>query len=223
MKKILAIALGSLLILSACSKVPDSTKTDSTAGTAEATVGVFAYNDPTTGISFQYPTKLSSQKDGQKVLLTHGVPFQHQDPCDFKGDGTQLAKLTDFNVSLEVMEKSLKDTVKATQAPSFMQSYFLGKNLKLSEGFIDADTQGALTGYRIMQGVEGCGFFKYYYPLGTAATLVVTRAYVTELSSSIDAGTRAKAEGLANVMLPAEEQKVFGEVMKSFVYTKASV
>ena len=105
---------------------------------------------------FKYPKILSLSQQEERILLNHSIKYQHANPCDFKGDAPQLDKLTDFNVSLRVFDKNLKDTVETNESSDMIKNFFKGDTVELSPGFIDKFNIGSLTGYQITIGVEGC-------------------------------------------------------------------
>jgi hypothetical protein len=64
------------------------------------------YKSSSTGISFNFPTKLTVSSTKDEVLIHHEVPFVHHDYCDFKGEGTTtIDTLTDFNLKMRVQNK----------------------------------------------------------------------------------------------------------------------
>jgi len=233
MKKSLFVGLGVLLMLSACTTAPVTSNNSSTSTNPTPTPipaptqqtqqpvvsqesGTKTYKDDS-GFSFDYPSSLSVNKVGDKVVAMHTVPFQHSPPCDFVGNGKELTELTDFNVSLEVYKKSLKETVTETQDENFVHDNMVGDTMKVSEGFIDAYTAGSLKGYKLTLGVEGCGQYVYYFPLkNDTETLVVVRAFVPELNSAISDEMRTKAEKLPGVILPKENENIFSDLLNSF-------
>jgi len=231
MKKSLFVAVSTLLVFSSCSTpavvqnnnsssqaVSTTVETQKTQQTAESNSAVKTYKDDTNGITFDYPSNLSAKRSGDRIVVLHTIPFKHSPPCDFIGGGTELTELTDFDLSLEVYKKSLKDTAVDSQDASFAADNMSGNEMKLSEGFIDSFEAGTLQGYRLTQGVEGCGQYVYYFPMGDKATLVVTRAFVPELNSAISEDVRGKAEKLADVILPKESDRIFSDILNSFKY-----
>lgn len=231
MKKTLFAAMGTLLVVSACSNggvVPSPTptpsvpvKTQQTQQPTQASTDMKKYTDDTNGITFDYPSSLSVNRSGDRVVVLHTVPFKHSPPCDFIGTGKELTELTDFDVSLEVYKKSLKDTAADTQDASFAADNMTGEEMKISEGFIEAFNVGDLKGYKLTQGVEGCGQYVYYFPIQKDVTLVVTRAFVPELNSAISEDVRGKAVKLKNVILSKESDAILNSMLESFHYAPA--
>jgi hypothetical protein len=154
-----------------------------------------------TDISFEYPALLSLKEDGNKVTLSHSVPYKHPDPCDFKGDAPELDKLTDFSTTFTVVAKNLKDT----QADNFVWQY---ESVKV----------GSLDGYKGESGIEGCGLHTYIFPISQYKTLVVKRPYVTEFNPII--ADYQKYLNLPNVILPAQADEYFSKILLSLKFVK---
>lgn len=166
---------------------------------------------------FEYPKIISLSQQGEKILLTHSINYQHPNPCDFKGDAPQLDKLTDFNVSLMVSNKNLKDTVDANENSDMIKNSFNGTTVELSPGVIDSFNAGSLTGYRITVGVEGCGMYTYYFSLTQDKTLVVTRSFISEfLPINVDS---KKYLSLPGIITPIQEEDFFNKILSSFKTT----
>jgi hypothetical protein len=77
---------------------------------------------------------------------------------------------------------------------------------------------GALKGYRISTGVEGCGLDKYYFPLDSAHTLFVERYKITELDPIIK--NYREHRKLPGVISPEKEEQVFNQILSTFQYIK---
>jgi hypothetical protein len=229
MKKNPLLALSMLFLVSACSNGAVSNQISSTQvitqqseqSTQALLPGLKSYVDDSNGITFDYPSNIQVQRSGDSIVAKHSVPFVHSAPCDFIGTGKELTELSDFDVSFEVYNKSLRDTAIDSQDASFAVDNMSGDEMKLSEGFIDSITVEGLKGYKLTQGVEGCGQYVYYFPLGNDATLVVSRAFVPELNSSISEDIRLKAEKLPNVILSQKSDEIFESILRSFRYIPA--
>jgi len=173
------------------------------------------YNGSSFG--FEYPKIISLSQQGEKILLTHSINYQHPDPCDFKGDAPQLDKLTDFNVSLVVSNKNLKDTIDANESSDMIKNSFKGDTVELSPGVIDSFNAGSLTGYRITAGIEGCGMYTYYFSIAQDKTLAVTRSFISEFLP-INADSK-KYLSLPGIITPAQEEEFFNKILASFKST----
>lgn len=190
-----------------CSSIKDETKDWKT----------YLYKKP--GFELKYPADLLIlYKEGEKVILTHSIPFEHVNPCDFVGDAPPLKELTDFRVVLETISKNFKETIRANESYSIILNYLTDDTLRIYPGFIDQASIGSLKGYRITEGVEGCGFFAYYFPLDSNNTLKVERSYITELQPIIkDYKEYLKLPGIIS---PDEEEKLFNQILSSFKFPK---
>ena len=73
---------------------------------------------------------------------------------------------------------------------------------------------GALVGFRITNGVEGCGRLSYYFPDWGTKTLVVNRALITEFNPIV-AHYQTYLQ-LPGIIPPDEEQKLFVTILSSF-------
>jgi len=166
---------------------------------------------------FKYPKILSLSQQEERILLNHSIKYQHANPCDFKGDAPQLDKLTDFNVSLRVFDKNLKDTVETNESSDIIKNFFKGDTVELSPGFIDKFNIGSLTGYQITIGVEGCGMYTYYFPLTQNKTLAVTRSFISEFLP-INADSQ-KYLSLPGIITPSQEEEFFNSILLSFKIT----
>jgi len=164
---------------------------------------------------FQYPPILSLVQQGETVFLTHSVAYRHPNPCDLRGDGQPLDKITDFNISLEVVDANLKDTVKANEGDFLTENYFQGATLLTSPGFIDELGLGSLRGgYRVTSGAEGCGRFNYYFPLSANKTLFVHRSFIPEFKS-INRDYQ-KYLSVSGTIAPNQEEDFFRNIFYSF-------
>lgn len=173
------------------------------------------YND--SSFEFKYPKILSLSQQEERILLNHSIKYQHANPCDFKGDAPQLDKLTDFNVSLRVFDKNLKDTVETNESSDIIKNFFKRDTVELSPGFIDKFNIGSLTGYQITIGVEGCGMYTYYFPLTQNKTLAVTRSFISEFLP-INADSQ-KYLSLPGIITPSQEEEFFNSILLSFKIT----
>ncbi|MFA6405088.1 MAG: Ser-Thr-rich GPI-anchored membrane family protein [Candidatus Paceibacterota bacterium] len=123
-------------------------------------------------ISFEYPVLISSKQDEGTITLSHSVAYRHYNQCDdFKGDAPPLDRLSDFGVSLKVVNQNLKAFVQSSVYPGW--DYVSKNPFKF----------GSLNGYRVSSGVEGCGEDIYFITISSTQTLVIHRGYVAEFNS----------------------------------------
>jgi hypothetical protein len=169
------------------------------------------------GFEVVYPEDIITlSREGKKVVMTHSIPFEHPDPCDFRGDAPPLKELTDFKVSIEVVNKNLRDTVIANESNYLVSNFLLDNKLKITPNFIDEISIGLLKGYRITSGVEGCGQYTYYFPLSPQNTLVVVRSFITELQPIV--ADYEKYLELPGIIPPSEEEKLFYQILSTFSF-----
>ena len=175
------------------------------------------YKNDTYKFSFEYPSLLNLERQENKIILQHSTPFEHEDPCDFQGGGPKLDRLTDFSVNMTEYPTALGETVLNLHPfGSDTEDYLNGDKLKITTGMVDEAHFGLLNGYRITQGVEGCGLYTYYFKLAPKVTLVVNRKIVTELSNAVS--NSATYLSLPGIIKPAAAEKIFGDIFKSFRY-----
>lgn len=171
------------------------------------------------GFNFDYPENLSVSKDGLYIALSHSVAQQVPNLCDFVGEGPEyLDKLTDLSVSMKLTNKDLTGAIDEDQGSSYITAEFFENNkLKNEEdyyegGYIMPFTAGSLKGYQLTQGAEGCGRYTYYFPVSEKNTLVVRRAFIPELSVSLD---KEKYLTLPNIISPEKETEYFSAMLSS--------
>lgn len=173
------------------------------------------YRNEKYGYELKYPENLITVSEvGDTIVMTHSVPLEHNDPCDFRGDAPPLRTLTDFEVSIEVASKNLRETIIGNESDYLVSKFLLDNTLKVEPGFIDEINIGSLTGYRITSGVEGCGEYGYYFPVSSNKTLIVIRSFITELKPI----TPGHEEYLTvpGVISPEEEEGLFNQILSTF-------
>lgn len=181
------------------------------------------FRDKEQHFEIKYPAKLLHiSKDNQRLKLLHSIPFEHPNPCDFDDNpDPPLAELADFNVGIEVVNKDLRGAValyEGSAAEYFLTRFTSNSVLKIESGYIDSVRVGSLTGYRISSGVEGCGHFSYYFALDSVSSLVVTRAYITELDPIII--NYKENRKLPGVIVPEKEEELFNNILTTFKFRK---
>lgn len=181
-------------------------------GPAAVPEGWTPLTDAVAGFSLAYPPDaVTLGVDGTATVLRHAVPFVHADPCDFHGMVTDLAELTDFHVSFDVLEKTLRAAILETEGTDYVVSaYMRGDGLRASpDGTVGPASFAGLRGWRVDSGVEGCGRTAYYFPTPTGRTLVVLRAWVPELRGA----AASEALGVPGVLAPDAEDALFTRIL----------
>jgi len=167
------------------------------------------------GYEVKYPKNIITiSKQGNKIILVHSIPFEHPDPCDFKGDAPPLKELTDFRVTTEVINRNLRETLMLRESDYLVSNFLLDNKLRVELGFIDDISTGTLNGYRITSGVGGCGIYSYYFPLTRERTLVVQRSFIPEFKPiTLDYQKYLK---LPRIIPPDKEEKLFDQILSTF-------
>ena len=120
------------------------------------------YRNEEFGFEVKYPKDIITvSRDDKKIVMIHSIPFKHLDPCDFKGGASPLKELTDFDISIEVVDKNLREAVIAKEGSYLVSNFLLDHKLKITPNFIDEISIDSLKGYRITSGIEGCGKYTY--------------------------------------------------------------
>ena len=184
--------------------------------TPDPTANWKTYTNTQYGFEIKYPENFII-KDGEKgVSVSHGVPYIHSDPCDFR-DGTHiLNEVVDFNATLKVFNGNIESAVKANYA--FPNDIIESGQFKLSQDFVDAYSVGSLNGYRVKIGAEGCGLSTYYFTLDSSHALVVSQLTTPERTSLIL--DYEKFLSLPGIIKPADEEKIFNQILSTFKFTR---
>ena len=181
----------------------------------DKTEGWKIYRNERQEFELKYPAKLiriceevRTSDESERLMLQHSIPFEHRDPCDFDDNpDPPLRHLTDFKVGFEVVNKNLKETITWGEIGLVTEIPY-GTELQI----------GALRGYRITTGVEGCGLDKYYFPLDSTHTLFVERYKITELDPIII--NYKENRKLPDVIVPEKEEELFNNILATFKFRK---
>lgn len=162
-------------------------------------IGKQTYSDDY--ISFEYPSNIKLDKTNNIIILSHSVPYTHPNPCDFKGDAPPLDKLTDFNVSIEVVNRSPKDYLENDSWPGWD---FVSKN---------PFQFGYFSGYKVTPGVEGCGQDMYYLTISPNKTLIIIRPLISEFNTTNE--EYQKLLDLPDIINSNKADLLFTEILSS--------
>jgi len=135
-----------------------------------------------------------------------------------KGDSKTYPTLDDLNMAIKVIDNPLVKTVQ-TLSPYLTEENFVGDSLVISPGFIDEYKNGVLRGFSIYEGAEGCGDRKYYFPVTTTKTLVITNEQVQMLSGIIEASIRNEVLKVPGVISREENEKIFNQILSTLKFT----
>jgi hypothetical protein len=153
------------------------------------------YRSERHGFEFKYPEKLKLMEDGNRIVLSHSIPYENFGDCDLRG-GDQLHKtLDDFDVSFEV----------------------ISQNLTLSH--VDGEySAGILKGSWAIEGAEGCGHTTYHFPAGENKTLRVQKVAVQALSGLSSVWDLQKILRVPGVISREESEAIFNQVLSTFEF-----
>lgn len=192
-----------------------SEEIDFDTGSGAALSGWVSHKDDIADYSFLYPTRLEFSSDGQVITLMHEVAHAHADPCDFKGDGAELPSIVDFRVTMEMLEKNLRDAVLEKEGSDYVATEYMrdGEFVTGGDSPVEAVTFRQLKGHRITSGVEGCGRHTYYFVSPSGRTFVVQRRIVPEFGANHPYAEELR--GLAGVIPPEQEEMLFRRLMST--------
>lgn len=161
----------------------------------------------------EYPSLASVMEVGNIVTLRHAIPFSHPNPCDFQGDARPLERLTDFQLSLMIQNKNLRDSVQINEgSDSIVNNFFESNTPSFSDGFIDPFKAGELDGIRITSGAEGCGKHSYYFEISPGKTLVINQPFVAEFNIE----GFEKYKNFPGIVSPSKASEFLNRILSSF-------
>lgn len=192
---------------------------DHTAAVAKKTA---AFTFPNiSGVTLSYPENTFSSvlPADNTITFSHSVPWEHPDACDFQGTGKQLDQLTDFAVSITAFNEEFAAVVSKHEPADFVSSHLTADKISLTEepGFVDGVSVGELTGFKVTSGVEGCGEYRYYFPLNETLTLFVRRAFVAEFSDVF--ANHDTALRLPDILSPEQADMIFADIIASVKFS----
>jgi len=161
------------------------------------------YKDTKNGFSFRYPPNLILQKKSDKVRLYHSFKFPHQDPCDKRDNTPVLKNLTDFDITLKVVNKNF-------------QTYKWAEYDRESEIKFGKTHAG---GKIVSHAYDGCGYDEYIYPFKNAKSFVL-EYQITGLFSPIYTDFPGASEALRQPDLIKNEEKLIKAILGSFEFAK---
>jgi hypothetical protein len=159
------------------------------------------YQDQSTVFTFRYPQNLVLSREGNGLKLRHSIKYKHLDPCDYSDNTKSLPRLVDFELGLEVVNE------RTSIDPDLKQS---------NDGDFGGTTIGHLKGEFERISVEGCGEYRYRFPLAGDRTLIVRREIIGIFSPTaqkfVDKKTVLKQPG---VIKPEEEERLFKAILST--------
>lgn len=160
---------------------------------SEKTKALKTYQNKKLGFEFTYPAKLTLTENGNRVALSHSIPYENHGACDMTGDSQLYKTLEDFNVSLELTSE------------------------KLTFNYTDGEySAGTLKGPWAYQGAEGCGNSSYHFSLTGSKMLVVQKAAIQALSGISTLWDLKKILKTPGVISREESDAIFSQILSSF-------
>lgn len=153
-------------------------------------------------ITFRYPNRLVLRKRNGRIFLTHSIRFRRLDPCDYSGDDNPpLRNLIDFKISLEIVNGDGRSEVPENQG-----------EVKI----------GMLNGESFCSCNEGCGEYRYRFPIGENKTLIVKRDIISVFNgAALRYGDDARARKRPGIIKPEMEERFFYSILSAVKIPKA--
>jgi hypothetical protein len=169
------------------------------------------YEDKKLGVSFSYPAKLTLEKKGSQVRLSHQINFAHTDPCDAGDEPAKLAKLTDFDITF-----NFSKTAKNTQTKIEKTASQTSTEPSEDDDFTEV---GKLKGEFFWNASDGCGTNKYVYPLKNDLSLVFEQKIISIFNpAAFQYDENAEAVNQPEIIKPQEETEIIRKILESFEF-----
>ncbi len=146
------------------------------------------------------------------VTLSHTVEtFLHTDFCDFKGDSLPTTTFKDLTIKFSFTTLSLDRALTKFGGEYLKEFVNTDGTIKEETGFLEKTKIGDREGYRLIQGVEGCGHDQYYFPTENGV-LIVQKNFVPELTDLNP--QKEKFSSIPGVILPDEANELFEKTVR---------
>lgn len=163
----------------------------------------------------QVPDSIEVIESTESTTLKHSILYEHDNPCFFSECETPiLNELTDFLVSIKIYNRNLQETALINENDYVISNFLCAKDgFEQERGFIEEVSIGSLNGFRISESIEGCGEYRYYFPIDSNNTLFITRRLISELTGIFP----GKEEYLAlpEIIPPENEESLFNQIISS--------
>jgi hypothetical protein len=173
------------------------------------------YQYRSSGITFRYPQNLVLSQEGSRIKLRHSIKFKHLDSCDYSDNIKPLSRLVDFDVSFELVRKDNDNNRQSDES----NEHSTATPDTADYGSI---TIGSLKGEFERLSVEGCGEYRYRFPLAGDQILVVQREIIGIFSPTaqkfVDEQIVLKQPGIIS---PEQEERLFNTILSTFKPAKA--
>ena len=117
-----------------------------------------------------------------------------------KGIGCDL--ITPFHKDGNIDFQSLENIV---------ENLIKGSNITLEHGFLDKYKIGSFEGYKITEGIEGCGQYLYYLSISLNQTLVIHRNFYAETFQ----GDKTELNKISGFITSEQEESIFQNILLS--------
>ncbi len=149
------------------------------------------------------------------VTLYHGIEtFTHNDFCDFKGDTLPTTTFRDFTVQFSFTTLTLNKALIKFGGEYLKEYINTDDSIKENEGFLEKIKIGDYEGYKLTQGVEGCGNEQYFLTVPNGI-LVVKKDLVPELTDLCTQKDKYRAS--PDVILPEKATQIFEQIVKNTI------
>ena len=169
----------------------------------------------TADLKIPLPAPMFVKDENSAITLFHTVEtFSHTDFCDFKGDSLPTTTLRDFTVKFSFTTLSMEKAILKFGGDYLKEYINIDGSIKESEGFLEKTKIGDREGYKLTQGVEGCGYEQYYFQTENGI-LIIQKNFVPELT---DLNTqKEKFSSIPGVILPDKATEFFEETVKNVI------
>ena len=169
----------------------------------------------TVNLKILLPDHAAVKEENGMVTLFHTVEtFSHTDFCDFRGDSLPTTTFKDFTVKISFTDLALDKALLKFGGNYLKEFINTDGTIKESEGFLEKTKIGAFEGYKLSQGVEGCGNDQYFFPVKNGV-LVIKKDLVPELTNLSTQSEKFKTT--AGVILPDKANQIFEEIIKNII------
>lgn len=166
----------------------------------------------TADLKIPTPAPMFVRDENGTITLFHTVEtFSHIDFCDFKGDSLPTTTFRDFTVQFSFSTLTLDKALLKFGGEYLKEFINTDGTIKESEGFLEKAKIGAFEGYKLSQGVEGCGNNHYFFPVKNGI-LIIKKDLVPELTNLSTQSEKYKA--IPGVILPEKANQIFEEMVK---------
>ena len=131
------------------------------------------YKSDSIHLQFRVPAFVTVSENVAEIIISHNIPFVHNDYCDFVGNKPQPTTLDDVSITFSISDDPLREVLKNTLGGTDQLESVLDESnhFVLQADFVDEFKIGSLIAHRVRYSVEGCGM-NYYFILMGNRTLI---------------------------------------------------